>query len=250
MPLCLRPSLDHIDSSRRDDRIGNLQLLCRSCNTRKNALEEEVFRRRETARTFEHLVGRGLWADQLPQLRVTLRGALLTCDELPLRTAAPTPLEVVSRHPELLTHMVDVRGDHECWPYTGKSLARGRPQLRKRNAPWPRLHMPLARAILIYRLGRDLTADEVAGHSCDNPLCCNPDHLFLTDHAGNMADMVSKRRSTAGQDNPKAILTDEQVIQARREHAAGVSQKELCERYGVAKGTMSGIINRKTYRHL
>jgi hypothetical protein len=35
-------------------------------------------------------------------------------------------------------------------------------------------------------------------HRCDNPPCCNPDHLFLGDQNANMRDMADKKRDKAG----------------------------------------------------
>lgn len=47
--------------------------------------------------------------------------------------------------------------------------------------------------------------DGVIAHHCDNPPCVRPDHLFLTDRDGNMADMRAKLRHPHGTDLSVAI---------------------------------------------
>ena len=46
--------------------------------------------------------------------------------------------------------------------------------------------------------GRDVPDGMSVLHSCDNPRCCNPDHLRPGTHGENMADKASRGRSGRG----------------------------------------------------
>lgn len=88
----------------------------------------------------------------------------------------------------------------------------------------------------------------VIRHTCDNPPCCNPAHLRSGTKADNSRDMVQRGRSTAGERNPRAKLTDDDVREIRE--ATGVSQRRLADRYGVKQGLIGLIIRRKIWRHI
>jgi hypothetical protein len=85
-------------------------------------------------------------------------------------------------------------------------------------------------------------------HKCDNPPCCNPEHLFVGTAADNCADKISKNRHRAGPGNPK--LTAEQVIEARRRHANGESYRKLAAHFGVYIDTMRNAIRGFSWSHL
>ena len=42
-------------------------------------------------------------------------------------------------------------------------------------------------------------------HTCDNSLCCNPDHLWLGTQDDNMKDMAKKKRGTLGRKATKNV---------------------------------------------
>ena len=84
-------------------------------------------------------------------------------------------------------------------------------------------------------------------HTCDNPPCCNPYHLFLGRDEDNVADRVSKRRTAKGEDAGCVKLTAEDVRSIR---ALDLPQVEIARIYGVLQSNISRIVNRKTWRHI
>lgn len=83
-------------------------------------------------------------------------------------------------------------------------------------------------------------------HSCDNPPCVNPAHLFLGTKKDNSRDMASKRRA-AGQDGRK--LKPEEVARIRERITSGEIQRALAREYGVSDTTISEIKTGRTWSH-
>lgn len=87
-------------------------------------------------------------------------------------------------------------------------------------------------------------------HHCDNPPCCNPDHLFLGTHADNVADMVAKGRQQRGEASGHAKLTVGDVVVFRELLEAGLDKKYLCEFFDVRRQTLNDIIFGRTWTHV
>lgn len=80
-------------------------------------------------------------------------------------------------------------GPNECWPWLGAFFSRGYP----RHAVDGKMHR-VNRLIAITCLG-PIPKNWLACHECDNPVCCNPMHLFIGTHLANSKDRDKKGRT-------------------------------------------------------
>ena len=76
-------------------------------------------------------------------------------------------------------------------------------------------------------------------HRCDNPPCCNPEHLFLGSLSDNTQDMLRKGRARGhwaqGASHPSARLSDDQVADLRRLASSVQNYAELGRMFGITK---------------
>lgn len=91
-------------------------------------------------------------------------------------------------------------------------------------------------------------------HRCDNPPCWNPDHIWAGSNHENRLDSARKGRTNRnlpwarGENNVTAKLTWVKVDKIRALIAAGKSNKDIAERYGVRPGTIGFIRNGATWK--
>ena len=85
-------------------------------------------------------------------------------------------------------------------------------------------------------------------HTCDNPACVKPDHLFLGTHLDNMKDMIKKDRHCRGQMARHAKLTNNDVLAIRS--IQGVSNTEIAKQFNITDSNVSYIRKRKTWKHI
>lgn len=139
-----------------------------------------------------------------------------------------------------------------CWLWTSSYTSNGygeisiggrsnREVLRAHRLSWAIFRGPIPEGMLVC-------------HKCDNPPCCNPDHLFLGTQSDNMRDMVRKGRNSGvrakGENNGASKLTEAQISEMRSLYNTCWTQAEIARRFGVGTGTVSNVVNRKVWKHV
>lgn len=90
-----------------------------------------------------------------------------------------------------------------------------------------------------------------ACHTCRNKKCCNPNHIYAGTAKQNSADKIKDGTHQEGESCPHHILSERQVLEIRRRYKEeNISQRTIAKEYGVTRGAITGIVKRKTWKHL
>jgi hypothetical protein len=137
---------------------------------------------------------------------------------------------------------VDIKSDAECWAWIGAKTKRGYGVY----APLPGVLLRTHRVAYALFNGQ-FDESLFVCHKCDNPICCNPSHLFLGTVKDNTADMDKKgrRANVSGEANGAAKLTIEQV---RAIYSDPRTNKQIADDYQIEPTLASQIRLRKIWR--
>jgi len=85
-------------------------------------------------------------------------------------------------------------------------------------------------------------------HTCDNPNCINPDHLFLGTNTDNYLDKINKNRHAKGEKCNNKL--SEKDVSEIREKCKTISQRKVAKEYNISQQTISRLITGQTWKHL
>ena len=148
---------------------------------------------------------------------------------------------------------VDKKGIDECWPWIGQITEKGYGRARFNGGRYyaHRIIFWLQNPGLIElnapKIDRDTSGFLL--HKCDNPICCNPSHLFVGSQLDNIKDRDSKGRHAdfAGDKNPNSKFDMEQVLEMREQNKNGKSAMLLSKEHNVSYSCMKRLLRGVTY---
>ncbi len=136
---------------------------------------------------------------------------------------------------------VDVRGPADCWPWVAGKFTDGYGAFqlngkarRSHRLAWSIVNGPIPAGLQVL-------------HSCDNPICMNPDHLRAGTHDDNMRDKIIRNRNCPGALNGNSKLSESDVVKIRKEWPR-LTQLKLAAKYGVDRTCIQRILWRKSWR--
>ena len=88
-------------------------------------------------------------------------------------------------------------------------------------------------------------------HRCENPPCCNPEHLELGTRQDNVDDMIAKGRSVVGERRDWAVLDNRKASEIKKLLRGGKhTLAEIGRMFDVSGGAIRGIKIGRNWRHV
>ena len=128
-----------------------------------------------------------------------------------------------------------------CWIWIGcKSAGYGAFRVNRKNIRAHRFSYELYKGKIPSKL--------LVCHSCDNPICVNPSHLWLGTNLDNQKDCIKKGRRNS-ENNRSAKLSWNDVHKIRRLYAdKKYNGVELSRMFGLTHSKIYALLNFKTWR--
>lgn len=146
---------------------------------------------------------------------------------------------------ECFMRFVSIHDDNlnGCWEWMGSKNDQGYGNFKLINKAYK------AHRISYMLFIGDIPENMCVCHSCDNPSCVNPAHLWLGTNQDNVDDKMRKGRQShsRGEERYNHKLDKQKVIQIRQLYKQGYTLKELSKMFGVSISTVFFVKSEKVW---
>lgn len=143
---------------------------------------------------------------------------------------------------------VELIPEHPCWEWVASKDTNGYGQIGLTR---------LRKNITAHRLSWEIWSGASAGkmcvlHTCDNPGCVRPNHLFLGTQKDNANDRSKKKRgnSPRGSSHVRAKIDEQKVIYFRKLYKSGVRFSEIAKQSGLSDGSVYRMLIGESWAHV
>lgn len=143
---------------------------------------------------------------------------------------------------EYLQYNVNIVGECWMWRRTLDKDGYGK-------ACYNMKHMPAHRMSYEEYIG-DFNKKLHVLHTCDNPGCINPEHLFLGSNEDNVKDKMLKGRQLKGEGIGNSKLKEKDIVNIRRLRLGGATLKSIANIYNISISNVWDVCKRNIWTHL
>jgi len=128
-----------------------------------------------------------------------------------------------------------------CWEWQLSTYVKGYGQLSVQGDKW------LAHRYSFFIFVGEIPKGLCVCHTCDNPSCVNPEHLWLGTYKENTEDMIKKGRHSfylnkTGERHPFSKITDREAIEICNLVNLGNSHISVANMFGLSRTHVSQMV--------
>lgn len=144
---------------------------------------------------------------------------------------------------EYLKKRISLNNNTNCWEWVGSKDSWGYGQFYKNRKSYK------AHRVSYQEYKGDIPLGMYVCHTCDNPKCINPDHLWIGTPKQNSQDRDVKGRNYThlGEKHPQAKL-DWGLVKFIRENPQKYTQKKLASICGVSISTIRDVVYNRSWK--